>query len=173
MKLKTRPPESEIPTSSMADIAFLLIIFFMVTAVFASTKGLELDLPAEPPPSTPDTVEAVFAHIDAAGALTVDCRPMEPAALLDYLAPKLERDPGKPVIVYSDPQAPYGAMIEVYDALLAAGTREDLPFREVENIVVPTGTDIRNYVGAFGVHPFEGRCGASYPETQGAGRTGT
>ena len=35
MKLKTAPkPPAMIPTGSMADIAFLLIIFFMVTTVF-------------------------------------------------------------------------------------------------------------------------------------------
>ncbi len=33
MKLPKKPAESDIPTSSMADIAFLLIIFFMVTTV--------------------------------------------------------------------------------------------------------------------------------------------
>ncbi len=33
MKLPKRESNSEIPTSSMADIAFLLIIFFMVTTV--------------------------------------------------------------------------------------------------------------------------------------------
>jgi biopolymer transport protein ExbD len=39
--------DSAIPTSSMADIAFLLIIFFMVTAVFSATKGLEMRLPPD------------------------------------------------------------------------------------------------------------------------------
>ena len=46
MKLRRFSPGSEIPTSSMADIAFLLIIFFMVTAVFSATKGLAFRLPA-------------------------------------------------------------------------------------------------------------------------------
>ena len=36
--------ESEIPTSSMADIAFLLIIFFMLTASFMREKNVSLDL---------------------------------------------------------------------------------------------------------------------------------
>jgi biopolymer transport protein ExbD len=36
---------AEIPTASMADIAFLLIIFFMTTTIFASEKGLKMLLP--------------------------------------------------------------------------------------------------------------------------------
>ena len=47
-----RSIESEIPTSSTGDIAFLLIIFFMVTASFAVTKGLAFDLPAGEIPAT-------------------------------------------------------------------------------------------------------------------------
>lgn len=34
-----------IPTSSMADIAFLLILFFMVTTVFSTEQGLKILLP--------------------------------------------------------------------------------------------------------------------------------
>ena len=35
----------EIPTSSMADIAFLLLIFFLVTTTFPKDKGLAIVLP--------------------------------------------------------------------------------------------------------------------------------
>ncbi len=36
----------EIPLSSMADVAFLLIIFFMVTTSFIKTTGFKLEVPA-------------------------------------------------------------------------------------------------------------------------------
>ncbi|HEX9899270.1 MAG TPA: biopolymer transporter ExbD [Candidatus Methylomirabilis sp.] len=36
---------SKVPTSSMADIAFLLLIFFMVTTIFKLEEGLSITLP--------------------------------------------------------------------------------------------------------------------------------
>ena len=37
----------EIPSSSMADIAFLLLIFFLVTTTFPKDKGLAIVLPEQ------------------------------------------------------------------------------------------------------------------------------
>ena len=37
----------EVPMSSTADIAFLLLIFFLVTTVFPKDKGLAIVLPEE------------------------------------------------------------------------------------------------------------------------------
>ena len=92
--------EASIPTSSMADIAFLLIIFFMVTAVFSATKGLELGLPQDDRSRDSDTESAVFIHVREDRVL-VDCREMRPSEILSYLEPKLTRNPGKPVILYT------------------------------------------------------------------------
>ena len=44
---KRRFKGGEIPTSSMADIAFLLLIFFLVTTTIDMDKGLGMGLPAE------------------------------------------------------------------------------------------------------------------------------
>ena len=47
MAKKRRFKGSEIPTSSMADIAFLLLVFFLVTTTISLDKGISLILPAE------------------------------------------------------------------------------------------------------------------------------
>lgn len=47
MKKKRRFQRGEIPTASMADIAFLLLIFFLVTTTIDMDKGLGIVLPAE------------------------------------------------------------------------------------------------------------------------------
>ncbi len=44
-KKKVNRAEPEIPTASMADIAFLLIIFFLVTTSFNQETGITLTLP--------------------------------------------------------------------------------------------------------------------------------
>lgn len=118
MDLKTHSPSDEIPTSSMADIAFLLVIYFMLTVSFAATQGLDLALPPEPPDPVPvEPVESVLVEVEGAGRLTVDGRSMTLGELLPYLEPKLRRNPTKPVIVRPGPDAPYGAAVDVLDEL--------------------------------------------------------
>jgi len=157
MKMKRKDAPAEIPTSSMADIAFLLIIFFMVTAVFSATKGLEFKLPGnEDENKQAETEDAVFIKVAADGSVSVDCKPMEIEGILDYLEPKLTRDAQKPVILYTDPFAPYQAMISVYDVLIVP-ERDNYGWK-VANISVPTQTEIQDYIGIFGYNPFEAQC---------------
>jgi biopolymer transport protein ExbD len=47
MRLKKRDNNQEVNTGSMADIAFLLLIFFLVAATLKQEKGLSLRLPPE------------------------------------------------------------------------------------------------------------------------------
>ena len=170
MKVERREALAEIPTSSMADIAFLLIIYFMVTAVFSATKGLEFKLPSnEDENLKTETEEAVFIKVAADGSISVDCKPMEISGILDYLAPKLTRDAEKHVILYTDPFASYQSVISVYDVLIVP-EREDkellshkppLPEKwgwKVRNISVPTQSEIEDYIEIFGYNPFEAQC---------------
>ena len=156
MKLPRKPAESEIPTSSMADIAFLLIIFFMVTAVFSATKGLDFKLPKDDENQPPEQEEAVFIKVSATGDILVDCKPMLPGEILPYLEPKLMRNPEKPVILYTAADAEYQMMITVYDELGSA--KEKTHGYKVKNISVPTQSEVQDYINLFGFNPFESQC---------------
>ena len=155
MKLAKKFQEAEIPTASMADIAFLLIIFFMVTAVFSATKGLEFKLPKEDQNQPPESEEATFIKVEPDGSIMVDCKPMQLDQILDYLEPRLTRNPEKPVILYTDAYAPYQAMISVYDVLGSAETTRGF---KVKNISVPTQSEVQEYIELFGFNPFESQC---------------
>lgn len=142
MKLATRRVSDAIPTSSMADIAFLLIIYFMVTTTFAATRGLDFALPKEDDqPPIVEKEESVLIEIQASGDLLVDGRPMRQSEVLDYLKPKLEVNPRKPVIIRPDANAPYGAMVSVYDELRQGADKGV----EVRNISIPTQREIDRF----------------------------
>jgi biopolymer transport protein ExbD len=142
MRLRAQAASDEIPTASMADVAFLLIIYFMVTSTFAATRGLDFALPEqEDNPPMIEKEESVLIEIQAAGNIVVDQQPMEIADILEYLKPKLERNPMKPVIIRPDPNAPYGRMVDVFDEL-RAGAEEGV---EVKNISIPTQREIEAF----------------------------
>ena len=143
MKFIRRPSNDEIPTSSMADIAFLLIIYFMVTTTFAATRGLDFAVPKED--DTPPVVEkeeSVLIEIHPGGNLVVDGKPMPLAEILEYLKPKLERNPMKPVIIKPEPTSEYGYMVNVFDELRQA---EDKIGIQVKNISIPTEREIERF----------------------------
>ena len=134
MKGKKGHAEPEIPTASMADIAFLLIVFFMITSVFSVTRGLEFQLPKnDDSPQTPDSQEeAIHIHIIPAGAdcvFEVDKQQMLLSDIQIYIEPKLARNPNKFVIIDPDPDAPYRCMVDAFDELKQA---------QVKNISIPT-----------------------------------
>ncbi len=140
MRIKKEDPSDEIPTSSMADIAFLLIIYFMVTTTFAATRGLDFSLPQEE--DTPPMVEkeeSVLIEIQPGGQLVVDQKPMMLGEILEYLKPKLERNPMKPVIIRPQPNAEYGTMVDVFDELRQSADKVGI---EVKNISIPTQREI-------------------------------
>jgi biopolymer transport protein ExbD len=118
----------------MADIAFLLIVFFMVTSVFSVTRGLEFQLPRNEPQQPQDTTaeEAVHIHIEpgiSGCSFTVDQQMMDLSEINVYLQPKLARNPNKFVIIDPAPDAPYRCMVDAFDELKQG---------DVKNISIPT-----------------------------------
>lgn len=142
MEFRKREATDEIPTSSMADIAFLLIIYFMITTTFAATRGLDWALPQDDD-ETPqvEKEEAVLIEIRRGGELIVDGDPMEPEDIMEYLKPKLERNPRKPVIIRPDEDAEYGYMVEVFDELRQGEEEEGIKI----NISIPTRREIEMF----------------------------
>ncbi len=143
MNLRKRlRPQAEVPTSSMADIAFLLIVFFMLTAVFATTEGLQFQYPEDDPTQLDvQPEEAIHIKILGEGNYVVDKTPMSEAEMGGYVQAKMEQNPEKPVIIQTDAHVPYFVMVDVFDLL---------KYLEVQNISIPTKTEIERWK-AFGI----------------------
>lgn len=125
MKFKRRLGEDDeaVPMSSMADIAFLLIIFFMVTAVFDKSKGIVLELPETSVRETVETKE-IEIMIDKEGKIFLGSSEIKLEELAGAIVRARKADSSKPVVVKSDKRVSYGKVADVMDELLKAGVRD-------------------------------------------------
>ena len=148
MRIKKKEIASEIFTGSMADISFLLIIYFMITSAFSATRGLDFALPEET--NTPEIKQedSIDVHVLRGGAIEVDGNGMALEALLPYVAKKLAENADKPVILRTDPDATYGDMIRVFDELRQAPDKIDM---EIKTISIPTRREIENLWSMLGI----------------------
>lgn len=143
MRQTRRPHNPEIPTASMADVAFLLVVFFMVTLTLASQRGLDFRPAPEEEVDNVDPIESVLVEILADNSLRVDGRSMALEGLLPYLAPKLEVNPNKPVILRPTGDSRYGQMVVVFDTLRSGEQR--LGLSQAIQIALPTEREIASY----------------------------
>ncbi|HEX9638858.1 MAG TPA: biopolymer transporter ExbD [Acidobacteriota bacterium] len=117
MKYARRARDPNIPTASMADIAFLLIVYFMLTTVFAATRGLEFGLPEPEDEQKPVKFEeAIYIKVEP-GGLLVDGRGRDLGGLSSYITAKMAQNPSKPVIVHGNAATPYRSVMDVLDEL--------------------------------------------------------
>jgi biopolymer transport protein ExbD len=102
----------------------------------------DLAFPDEAPAVEIEPIESILVRVGAGGGLTVDGRPMPVGGLLPYLEPILAANPEKPVIVRTDPAAPYGAMVDVLDELRLGEQRRGLgPIR----VAIPIEREVVQY----------------------------
>jgi biopolymer transport protein ExbD len=118
---------SEVPTSSMADIAFLLLVFFLVTTVFPKDKGLGVVLPEEGEEVQVSQNNILHLIIQTNGV--VEVKRGESTSIQSLRADDIETlwrtesttNPNLIAAVKTHPDAPHRFMIDVLDALQLAG----------------------------------------------------
>ena len=125
MKFKRTLVEDDeaVPMSSMADIAFLLIIFFMLTTVFSVDQGIIIELPETSQRESLDLRELVLI-IDATGQVHLDGSVIPMDKVGDFVKNRRLANPKRPVVVRSDKNVKYKVVADVMDELLAAGVRD-------------------------------------------------
>lgn len=135
MRKKKKKPIGELRLDSTADVAFLLLIFFIVTTIFAAEQGLTLVLPGKQK-TKEDTVvikESNIAtiYVDQGNSITLDRRPIEINGLKRRIEDRILGNPKLVVLLKVHPQADYGKMVACLDELrLANATKVSLKTAE-------------------------------------------
>jgi biopolymer transport protein ExbD len=109
-----------VPTVSMGDIAFLLLIFFMATTVLKVEEGLEVRLPRAETSESRKKDRVLHVWIDQAGRIRINDRFVDAAEVAGIVRRQIEDTPGLVVAFNADERAPYRAVSEVMEELKQA-----------------------------------------------------
>ncbi len=119
---KRRPKNAgEIPTSSMADIAFLLLVFFLVTTTINTDKGIPMLLPQWGDQLNVPRDNIVNVLINAGGEVMVS-EELTPVPLITQnIKTRLEANDLLIVSIKPDKEVAYNTFIEVLDQVKLSG----------------------------------------------------
>ena len=107
-----------IPTASMSDIAFLLLIFFMVSTTFRKEVGLKVILPeARATEKLTRTRDISHIYISKDGKISVDDKIVTPDLLKLAYMRKVEEKPEIIVSIKADKNAKYDYVDKVIESL--------------------------------------------------------
>jgi biopolymer transport protein ExbD len=119
----------KIPTSSMADIAFLLLIFFLVTTVFDEERGLQVVLPERGPEEEIEVSprNLIFFEVQPNGAVVVrrgesqQTQTITSRQVEGIMRQALAANPRMIAAIMTHPQARYEDMTNVLDGIQSSG----------------------------------------------------
>lgn len=119
---KKQKADVAIPTGSMGDIVFLLLIFFMVTTVFVEYRGISgIQQPrAETTERLENRRDITHMWISQRGELMVDDKRLEVEDVAPIVYNKRVDNPEIVVSIVADVDAPYGMLSEAMKQLRQA-----------------------------------------------------
>lgn len=125
--------------SSMTDVIFLLLIFFMVTSTIIFPAAIQVDLPQSSEQTTLKPVTEVY--VDSLSHLYIVAdrnapeeadrtpRPVSSEELRAALGLIHSQDSLRSIALYADSKVPYGAVVEILDMSARDGLRMVLATR--------------------------------------------
>ncbi|RLC48880.1 MAG: biopolymer transporter ExbD [Candidatus Cloacimonadota bacterium] len=120
IKRKTRL-STQIPNASMSDIAFLLLIFFMVSTTFVKEKGLSVTLPQAFAIQKINRRNASTIYVSQSGIISIDDFSIQVDQVKYIMMEKLSDNPSMVVSFRTDRNADYGLMVDIMNELKKAG----------------------------------------------------
>lgn len=118
-----KPKRPPIGLTALADVVFLLLVFFMLASSFLEWRAIDLKLPAEAVTGTSADPPLVVS-LAGDGAVRLNGERIANAELGARLAERLAGDAGHPVVVRAGDEVPLQRTIEVLEAVSAAGGRD-------------------------------------------------
>jgi biopolymer transport protein ExbD len=119
---KNKRPETGIPTASMSDISFLLLLFFMVSTVFVKEKGLDVMLPKAKSIVKIPRKHAATIYVNRSGVISIDDYAVNIPQVSIIMQQKIAEDINLITCFRTDKDTNYGIMSDILQQLKEANT---------------------------------------------------
>jgi biopolymer transport protein ExbD len=123
MLVRSKPKEVykvQMPLTSLIDIVFLLLIYFLLTTNFLVEEGIKIKLP-QAKASAPQTEEVITVYVDEEGRAYLGSEEVPLAALFDRLKKMIGKTEDKLVVIRADRAVILNKAVKVMDVAKAAG----------------------------------------------------
>ena len=108
----------------MSDIAFLLLIFFLVTTIFALEQGIPMALPGQQSQDVKVKRKNILTvKAFANGSVTVDDDAVTVEEIQAVIERRLAKNEKLIIVIETHPDAEYGLMVDILDELRLARAR--------------------------------------------------
>ncbi len=111
----------EIDLTPMLDVVFILLIFFIVTSVFVTEAGIDVNKPVAST-DRPKQGDLILIAISEAGEIWIDGDPVDPRFIRSRFELRLPDAPNSAVVIQGDA----GANNEYLLQILAAAREADI-----------------------------------------------
>jgi len=119
--LRKRRDEPKVDLTSMVDVVFLLLIFFMISTTFVENPGLTIKLPESGAKRSDAEPKEVKVYLSSAGQISLG----DEALTLPELRRRLDafgpRGAAMTFVLFADTESRHGQVVELMDAARAAG----------------------------------------------------
>ena len=112
--------EPRVDITALIDVAFLLIIFLVVTTTFLRERGLDLELP-KAKGDAGAREETLTVEVTPEGVIYFRGERYERDALIPALKASLETSATRNVVLKADKRTSHGAVVRAMDAIKEAG----------------------------------------------------
>jgi biopolymer transport protein ExbD len=119
--LRKRREEPKVDLTSMVDVVFLLLIFFMISTTFVANPGLTIKLPESGAKRSASEPKEVKVYLSAAGEISLGDQRVTLAELRQRLQGYGSEGAQMTFVLYADAQSRHGRVVELMDAARAAG----------------------------------------------------
>lgn len=125
MRFSDRRPSrregGEINVTSLVDIIFNLLLFFMLTTSFSESAGLEIELPDAAAADVKVEANDLVVAITKEGTVLLRGVAVSVEELEEALRKHKKEEPKGSLIVQADKEVPHGRVVEVIDAAKRVG----------------------------------------------------